>query len=166
MIVVLDTSVLVNFLRIDRMDLVARHSHGFTVTDHVVAEITTAYPEQRARLAAARASGVVQEARITDPAEVALFGGLAASSGLGRGECSAIALAAHRGHLLAIDDRRALNRARRLSRGLRLLTTQDLMVWMLRERLLDVPQADAIKDAWANHHNFRLSIQSFADLPG
>lgn len=68
--------------------------------------------------------------------------------------------------MLAIDDRRALSQARRLGRSLRLLTTQDLMVWMLRERLLDVSQADAIKDAWANHHSFCLSIQSFADLLG
>lgn len=97
MTVVLDTSVLVNFLRIDRMDLVARHSHGFTVTDHVAAEITTAYPEQRARLAAARGDGVVQEARITDPAEVALFGSLAASSGLGRRDRPRHASGAHAG---------------------------------------------------------------------
>ena len=35
----MDTSVLINFLCIDRMDLIARHSHQFIVTDHVAAEV-------------------------------------------------------------------------------------------------------------------------------
>jgi hypothetical protein len=45
-VVVTDTSVLVNFLCIDRMDLIARHSHRFVITDH--------YAAQKARLAAQR----------------------------------------------------------------------------------------------------------------
>jgi hypothetical protein len=37
-IVVADTSVLVNFLRIDRMDLIGHHPQRFLATDHVDAE--------------------------------------------------------------------------------------------------------------------------------
>ena len=57
-IVVTDTSVLVNFLCIDRMDLIAWHSHRFVITDHVTEaeEITEHYPEQQARLKAALAT--------------------------------------------------------------------------------------------------------------
>jgi len=163
-IIVSDTSVLVNFLRIGRMDLIARYSHDFIVTDHVVAEITDYYADQQARFATAQAAGILQQVSITEPAEVALFGNLAASGRLGAGECSAIALATHQGHILAIDDRRASSHARRLCSHLQILTTQDLMVSMIGENLLDVPQADAIKDEWANNHRFRLAIQSFADL--
>jgi predicted nucleic acid-binding protein len=163
-IIVSDTSVLVNFLRINRMDLIAGYSHDFIVTDHVAAEITDHYPDQQARFAAAQAAGMLQQVSITDPAEVALFGSLAASGRLGAGECSAIALASHQGHILAIDDRRASNHARRVSRHLQILTTQDLMVSMIGENLLDVPQADTIKDEWASNHRFSLTIQSFADL--
>ena len=43
--IVADTSVLINFLRVDRMDLIARHSHRFLVTDHVAAEVTDFYGE-------------------------------------------------------------------------------------------------------------------------
>ena len=55
-VVVTDTSVLVNFLCIDRMDLIARHSYRFMITSHVVEEITDHYPEQQARLNAALAT--------------------------------------------------------------------------------------------------------------
>ena len=37
---VTDASLLVNFLRIDRMDLIAGHSHAFIVTDHVAGEVS------------------------------------------------------------------------------------------------------------------------------
>ena len=43
--IVADTSVLINFLRVDRMDLIARHSHRFLVTDHVAGEVTDFYGE-------------------------------------------------------------------------------------------------------------------------
>ncbi len=163
-IIVSDTSVIVNFLRIDRMDLIAGHSHDFIVTDHVADEITDHYPDQQARFAAAQTDGVIQQVSITDPAEVTLFVQLSASGRLGAGECSAIALAVHQGHVLAIDDRRALNQAQRVRRNLQVLTTQDLMVSMIRENLLDVPQADVIKEEWANNHRFRLTIGSFSEL--
>lgn len=41
---------------------------------------------------------------------------------------------------------------------------QDLVVTMIRENVLSVVEADALKEAWANHHRFRLSIESFADV--
>ena len=56
-IIVTDTSVLINFLRIDRTDLLAGHSHAFLATDHVAAEITDRYPDQQQRFAAALAAG-------------------------------------------------------------------------------------------------------------
>ena len=59
-IVVTDTSVLVNFLCIDRMDLIARHSHCFMITEHVMEEITDHYPEQQARLNAVLADGTLE----------------------------------------------------------------------------------------------------------
>ena len=48
---VLETSVLVNFLKIDRVDLLARQpDYEFLITEHVGAEITQHYPNQLARL--------------------------------------------------------------------------------------------------------------------
>ena len=46
-----------------------------------------------------------------------------------------------------------------------ILTThpQDLMVSMIREDLLDIAEADRIKD-WAVRHRFRLKLRSFREI--
>lgn len=106
-IIVADASVLINFLRIDRTDLLAAHSHAFLAIDHVAAEISNRYPGQRHRFDAALAAGTISETRVTSPEEIRLFGSMLAAGRLGAGECSAIALAVHRRCALAIDDRLA-----------------------------------------------------------
>ena len=63
-IIVADASVLINFLRIDRMDLIARHSHRFLVTDHVTAEVMDFYPDERTRLDGALHAGVLQQVSV------------------------------------------------------------------------------------------------------
>ena len=163
-IVVADSSVVVNFLRIDRLDLFAAYSLDFIVTDHVVDEITDDYPEQQRRFEAAQADGTLRLVSITDPEEVARFRRLTEPGRLGLGECSAIACAVHRGHTLAIDDRQALNHALRICPRLQILKTPDLMVSMIQEGLLNVSQADALKEEWDRHYNFTLNIESFAEL--
>ncbi len=163
-VIAADASVLINFLRVDRMDLIARHSHRCIVTDHVVAEVTDFYSNQRTRLDAALQAGALQQVGIDDRREVALFGALTASGRLGAGECSAIALAVCREYTLAIDDRRATKQAREVAPELRILTTQDLVVTMIRDGLLSVAEADKIKDAWENRHRFRLPVESFSDV--
>jgi hypothetical protein len=55
------------------MDLIGRHSQRFLATDHVEAEITSDYPEQRARYQTAIASGLLDTCSVIDPDEVALF---------------------------------------------------------------------------------------------
>jgi hypothetical protein len=68
-IVVADTSVLINFLRIDRMDLIGRHPHRLLATDHVGAEISSGYPEQQERYQAAVASVLLDTCSVVDPEE-------------------------------------------------------------------------------------------------
>ena len=153
-----------NFLRIDRMNLIAGHSHEFIVTDHVAGEVSDHYPDQQQRFAAAVEAGALAQHDVTSPAEMALFGMLSTSGRLGLGECSAIAVAVHRRHILAIDDRRATMQARGADPTLRILTTQDLMVSMIGEGLLDIVEADRIKDEWAALHRFQLKLASFRDV--
>ena len=163
-IIVTDASVLINFLRIDRTDLLAGHSHAFLATDHVAAEITDRYPDQQQRFAAALVAGAISETRVTTLEEIQLFGSMFAAGRLGAGECSAIALAVHRRYILAIDDRLATTHARRADATLRILSTQDLVVSMIRQGLLDIAEADRIKQEWATRHRFRLKLDSFKDL--
>lgn len=159
-----DASVLINFLRINRMDLLGAHSRDFVVTDHVAAEISDHYPEQKQWFGEANDRGAVSQTSITIPEELSLFGSLSASGRLGAGECSAIAMAVHRRFVLAIDDRQAAAQARRTDQALRIITTQYLMVSMIGETLLDIEEADRIKDKWAARHRFRLQLDSFRDV--
>ncbi|MDR3440589.1 hypothetical protein [Telmatospirillum sp.] len=164
-IVVADTSVLINFLRIDRMDLIARHPRRFLVTDHVEAEIVEAYPEQQARYAAALAARQMDTCSVTDPDELALFLRLGPGNRLGAGECSAIAVAMKRRHALAIDDNSAVKRAiREVGMELEIIHTTDVMVALIRAGSLALTEADAIKDDWERNHRFRIKAISFSEL--
>lgn len=159
-----DTSVLINFLVIDRTDLLAGLSSSFAITDHVVTEIADHYPEQQVRLREALEARVMEQCTVTGEEALSLFGTLQGTHRLGSGESSAIAYAATHGFSLAIDDRRAARQARAVSSDLVVFSTQDLVVSMIGENLLDIAEADTIKTAWAEHHRFRLKIGSFSEL--
>jgi predicted nucleic acid-binding protein len=167
-IVVADTSVLINFLRIDRMDLIAAHPASFIATDHVAAEIADTYPEQQVRYAAALNAAQITEQRIDDPAELEMFLCLAAKGRLGAGERAAIAVALNRACALAIDDSRAIRRALQEAalgeNALSILRTQDIVVELIRKGVVSVEAADAIHVDWATNHRFKLKIVSFQDL--
>jgi hypothetical protein len=87
-IVVADTSLLINLLKIDRMDLIGACPRRFLATDHVASEIEDHYPEQQARYAAAIAAGQLDTSAVTDEAEIDLFRRLRPGQRLGAGECS------------------------------------------------------------------------------
>ena len=167
-IVVADTSVLINFLRIDRMDLIAAHPASFVATDHVAAEIADTYPEQQVRYAAALNAAQITERRIDNPVELEMFLRLAAKGRLGAGERAAIAVALNRGCALAIDDSRAIRRALEEAalgeNALSILRTQDIVVELIRKGVVSVEAADAIHVDWATNHRFKLKIASFQDL--
>lgn len=58
---IIDTSVLINFLRIDRADLLAAHPHyRFVVIDYVKSEVTNRSHQQLTRLDAALAAGLLE----------------------------------------------------------------------------------------------------------
>ena len=165
-IVVADTSVLLNFLKIGRMDLIGSHPRRFLATDHVENEIID--ETQRATFLAAVASGHLDTCTVNDPREVELFLRLAPGVRLGAGECSALAVAVNRGHAIAIDDNRALNRAFRDaglgSVRIEIIRTPDVMIALIRSGVLTVEKADRIKDEWAREHRFRINAATFADL--
>lgn len=167
-IVVADTSVLVNFLRIDRMDLIGAHPASFIATDHIGAEVTDGYPDQQARYAAALRAAQITEERIVDPNEVEVFLRLAAKGRLGAGERAAIAVALNRGCALAIDDsraiRRALQEAALRENKLTILRTQDIIVELIRCRAISIEMADAIRLEWAKNHRFKINVKSFVEL--
>jgi predicted nucleic acid-binding protein len=161
---IIDSSTLINFLTVDRGDLLERNPrYRFFITEHVRGEITAAYPDEVARLEALVAHGGVEETSVSALNELRVFARLAATNRLGPGECACIAAASERGLVLVIDDRRATREARSLSPNLPILDTQSLMLDLIRDRVIDVVVADQIKHAWETEHHFRLPFASFAE---
>jgi predicted nucleic acid-binding protein len=169
-LLIADTSVLINFLKIDRISLLGKHSPRCAIIDHVLAEITDFYPDQQSRLNAAIHEAYVEVTPVTADAEVDLFARLQGlpSRPLGAGECSAIAVALTRGYSLAMDDRLAIRHTRAFASSagakVQVLTTQDIVVRLIRAGALRIEQADVMLVAWRSQHRFNLPIKSFADL--
>jgi len=163
--VLLDASVLINFLAIDRVELIASHpDFRFIVTEHVRSEITTHYGEQLVRLETALNDGGLEETRVESIEELTLFAQLSQLSRLGLGECAAIAAAVTRTQALAIDDKAARKAALTYAPGLKVLDTQAIILSLIRAGELSCEEADRIKEDWARNHKFRLGIASFSDI--
>lgn len=162
-LVVADASVLINFLRAGRLDLL-RHHEGYriVVTEHVRTEVR--YPDQAAELAEAITAGDIEETQVTDPVELEVFAELHAV--LGRGESASIAVAANRGWVIAMDE---VGRARRevyerVGSG-RLINTPGLILSCVRNGATTVAEADGIKKRLESQgQSFALAFESFGDL--
>src|SRR5438093_1620649 len=105
-----DSSVLINFLRIDRTDLLTAVAARLLVTDVVRQEIQVRY--QSDRLEAAIARGEFEEVTLTDLVDLQAAATFQAA-GLGVWESFSIMAAQKLGAVLAIDDRKATGHARR-----------------------------------------------------
>lgn len=162
-LVVLDTSVLLNFLRVRRLDLLVElPGHEFLVTDHVRGEVTD--HESSKLLITALAEKRLREERVDALDEVAAFGRLTAVRTLGVGECAALAVAVCRRLPIAIDDKAARKKARALFGFERFLGTADLVVAAIQSGLVDVVAADDMKLRWETELRFHLTISSFREL--
>lgn len=162
---ILDTSTLINFLRIDRVDLLAAHpKYRFVVTNHVRLEVTDHYHEQFDTLNRALQDALLLETEVNSINELKTFAELSDHKNLGTGECAAIAAAFHRGLHLAIDDKRASKEARRLAPNMILVTTTSIILDLIRSNTISVKQADKIKADWQYSHRFHLPFGSFEEL--
>ena len=163
--VILDTSVLINFLAIDQAHLLVDHpKFEFIMTDHVQVEVTEHYFDEFTRLEAMLATPGVKQISVNTPEELEIFGELTLIRRLGSGECAAIAAAIHRGCGIAIDDQAAIKHLSRLYPALRVETTQSLMVGLIKLGVLTITEADGFKERWQVEHRFRLSFHSFRDV--
>lgn len=164
-LVIVDTSTLINFLAVGRVDLLARHPDlRFVVTEHARAEVTGHYPDQLQRLEAALAAGHLEETPVSDVHELDAFARLLADGRLGAGECASNAAAAVRGVPVALDDKTAAKRAKAFDRRIAIMNTESLVVSAIRAGLLSMADADALKAEWAAKYRFALKIESFSDV--
>ncbi|WP_419939194.1 hypothetical protein [Candidatus Palauibacter sp.] len=158
--VAVDASVLINFLILERCDLLGRlPKHRFMVLARVHEEVTRS--KQREILSQAIAAGFVRPAPSPHPAELLLSVGHERI--MGRGEAACLAAAEYRRWLFACDERRRVRRiaVERVGEG-RILTTAGILVRAIRSEIITVPEADALKAA-LERSRFRMDFESFSD---
>lgn len=158
-LLIADSSTLLNFLVVERMNLMLELGYSLHIVDAVVHEIKS----EKALLDQLIAEGsitrvVLQGPQITEA--VASF----TSCGLGAGEALSYAAAVELGCAIAIDDRRAVKRAAPTAGHLQVLTTSDIVVTALKEGRIEIEEAEALKASWERNHRFRLQFESFAAL--
>jgi predicted nucleic acid-binding protein len=162
MLIVADTSVLLNFLKIGREQLLTQLPEPVAVTNHVREELTVL--EQRERLVTLIVSNQIQEIILDSIPELQMFARFMASGRLGPGECSALTHGILHKSTVALDDSRAIKEARKTDASVKILQTQDIVVRLIQSGQLTIQEADAIKQEWAKMHRFALGFSSFQEL--
>ncbi len=159
--VVVDASVLINFLILNRVDIPgALSGYRFIVPDAVHKEITR--PDQQILLSDAFDANLFQKQKGADPNELRIFADLTEVMGVGEAAC--LAAAEHKGWLLASDERGLFLRIARERIGEhRILTTPEILLRTIKAGIITVEQADEAK-AYLEKHRFRMKFDSFAGL--
>lgn len=160
--IVLDTSVLLNFVKIGRIDLLGRLQTPVVILDQVLDEVRR--PEQRKAVEDAVAAGTLDLQSVRNPTEVSLFAELQTNGRLGAGECAVLAVALSRGWKAGLQDRRAQIEGRRRRKDLAFCQTEDLVLKLIQSGRLTVEEADSFLAEWATRHHFRSKLASFRAL--
>jgi predicted nucleic acid-binding protein len=149
LLVVADSSFLINFLALDRLDILAAlRQFRFHVLDHVLAEIR--YEEQRRRLEAGMQRKVVEPLEIEDLDEIRLYDEF--RQVLGDGEAACLAVAVNRRWLLAADEKGRFQRELfgRLGESY-LLNTLGALVTAVQVRVLTIGEGEELREQLRRH---------------
>lgn len=161
LLVVADSSFLINFLLLDQMALLGGlREFSFRVLNHVTAEVR--YEVQQARLQAALAADIVSEIEITAPAEIILYDELRRV--LGDGEAASLALAVSRRWVIAADEKGRFRRElfERLGENY-LLDTVGALVTAIKVGVITVEQAEALR-VQLRENRFEMDPRPFHEL--
>jgi predicted nucleic acid-binding protein len=160
-LVLVDANILFNLAFVNRLSLLGALSDlDFHAPEEVLAEIVS--ERERTLVEESIRRGHLCETTFSEVSELALFVELRRS--LGMGEAACLAVAVHRGALIASDEKRAFRREAetRLGPG-RILNTPGLLVLSIRSGLLTIEEADEIKRA-LEAKRFRMKFGSFREL--
>ena len=160
--IVLDASVLLNFVKIGRIELLGQLDTSVVLLDQVLDEVRR--PEQREAVEGAVKAEILDLQSVRNPVEVALFANLRADGRLGAGECAVLAVAINRNWVAGLQDRRARTEGQRRREDLVLWQTEDLVLKLIQSGHLTREEADGFLVEWAAKHRFRSRLTSFRDL--
>lgn len=160
---VFDTSVVINFIHIDRLDLLSSTNE---ISGHYPeeAKAEVSRPDQKSSIELAISARILEIVRIDTPEELSLSGTLRERYGMG--ESAALALARVRGMHLGCDERRSFmtTALQHLGRG-RYLNTPTVLLRAIRLGAISVGEADTYK-LILEGHRFKMPFSSFRDVLG
>lgn len=159
---ILDTSVLINYAHINRLDLLTGAHVETRVVEQVQHELQR--QNQRDALDAAITSGTILTCAVDDLDDIAEAFRIVNDDRRGRGEAFSFVYARAFNGILAIDDRRAVNLFLRKFPELLTATSKELMIKAIRRGQITVADADAIKGIWECECRYRLLFNSFSDV--
>jgi predicted nucleic acid-binding protein len=144
-LVLVDANVLLNLAFVNRLNLLGVLPElEFRSPVEVLTEIVSA--RERMLVEDAQRRGDLGDIAFSEVSELALFVELRQS--LGMGEAACLALAVHRGALVASDEKRAFRREAETRLGpSRILNTPGLLLLAIRRGLLKIEEADELKRA-------------------
>lgn len=148
----IDTDVLLEFIRQDRLDLLGRNSaYQFIVSDTVYEEVEE--KGQKAKLDEAISRDYFRRSKLVQIEALNLYQEIRGR--LDKGESACIALAATNDWYVASDEKGALEGLveTHVGRG-RLLNSADILLQSIKEDLLDTSEADALKDSFDKEYSF------------
>lgn len=157
-----DACVLINFLSIDRIEILHEDvsRYRFVVPDAANAEVTR--QAQRDRLDAAYREHIVYRAGAESIEELIEFSEL--TRFMGRGEAACLALAKCRGWMLASDEGKPFRRMAVESIGEhRLIGTADIFDAAIENKRMTVSEADDLKASLEDTYHFKMPFKSFAE---
>ena len=160
--VVIDTSILLNFVKVGHVALLGETKFRILLLDQVFAEVTL--PEQKKVVQGAVDAGILDFDRVTDIEEVALFTSLRSGGRLGTGECAVLSVAITRNLVAGVQDRRACAEGRRRHKELQFCQTEDLILALIHNDVMTLEDADQLLDEWAQRHRFRSRIANFREV--
>ncbi len=160
--IVLDTSILLNFVKIGRVGLLGQLRTSVVLLDQVFDEVRRL--DQREAVKVAVAAGTLDLQSVRNPTEVALFTEFRAGGRLGAGECAVLAVALTRNWVAGLQDRRARTEGQRRRADLVLCQTEDLVLMLIKTGCLTIEEADGFLAEWAAKHRFRSRVASFRNL--
>jgi predicted nucleic acid-binding protein len=153
-----DACYLINFLAVDRVDVLARRTDlRIHLPLEVDAEIQR--PEQRLRLDVAIESGAMHLVELVDLPELTEYASLLHER-IGKGEAACLAISVVRGWTVASDERRRFGRlARERLPDRPIITTRATIIEAVGLAHLTADEAFAIQDALAADHHFQMNLE-------
>jgi predicted nucleic acid-binding protein len=166
-LVILDTSTLINFVKVNRVDILKKlANYSFRAPYIVINEVSKGSDKKRL-MQAIRNKYIKPESM--DLTELKMSERLLiphrSKPNIGKGEAPVLAIGMNRKWKMAIEERAAIEIIKQKIGEKHIIQTKDFLLEAIKKRIITVEKADSIKLELETHHCFRMKeFASFRDL--